>query len=124
MKQKILIVEDEHRIGKLEAEILKSAGFEVSLHDNGLDGYVDFQQNQYDLVISDIMLPGMDGKKFCDLVRKSNQQIPILVVSAVDEDYNIQRTKEIGADGYLIKPFTNKKLVGQVKQLLAGGNNN
>ena len=117
MKKKILIVEDDPNIAELQKDYLEIAGFEVSLRDNGLEGLKSLRENEFDLLILDIMLPGMDG---LEILRgmKEDKDIPVLLVSARKEEIDKIKGLSLGADDYITKPFSPGELVARVKSHL------
>lgn len=123
---KILIVEDEVAIADLEKDYLELSGFEVMLEYTGDGGLKRALEEDIDLLILDIMLPGMDGFDICKEVRQK-KDIPIIMVSAKKEDISKIRGLGFGADDYMTKPFSPSELVARVKahldryQRLVGG---
>lgn len=111
---KILIVEDEVAIAELQKDYLEMNGFEVEVCGNGKDGAQFALQNEYDLVILDLMLPGMDGYEVCRKIREE-KNIPIIMVSAKKEDLDKVYGLGMGADDYMTKPFSPSELVARVK---------
>lgn len=111
---KILIVEDEVAIAELQKDYLEMNGFEVEVCGNGKDGAQLAIQNEYDLVILDLMLPGMDGYEVCRKIREE-KNIPIIMVSAKKEDLDKVYGLGMGADDYMTKPFSPSELVARVK---------
>ncbi|HBW35873.1 response regulator transcription factor [Desulfosporosinus sp. BICA1-9] len=112
--KKILIIEDDSSIAELQKDYLEVAGFEVSVCGNGLEGLKAFKDNEVDLLILDIMLPGMDG---LDILRslKEDKDIPVLLVSAKKEEIDKIKGLSLGADDYITKPFSPGELVARVK---------
>ena len=112
--RKIIIIEDDTSIAELQKDYLEVAGFEVSVYANGLDGLSAFRENEFDLLILDIMLPGMDG---LDILRslKEDKDIPVLLVSAKKEEIDKIKGLSLGADDYITKPFSPGELVARVK---------
>ena len=115
---KILIVEDEISIAELEKDYLELSGFEVDIALTGDEGLTKALENNVDLIILDLMLPGMDGFEVCKHVREQ-KDIPILLVSAKKEDIDKIRGLGLGADDYITKPFSPSELVARVKAHLA-----
>jgi DNA-binding response OmpR family regulator len=111
---KILIVEDEKPIGDLERDYLEINGYEVDVETNGELGLKNALKNDYDLIILDIMLPGMDGFEICKRIRVQ-KDVPIIMVSAKKEDIDKIRGLGLGADDYITKPFSPGELVARVK---------
>ena len=115
---KILIVEDEISIAELEKDYLELSGFDVDIALSGDEGLKKALENHVDLIILDLMLPGMDGFEVCKHVREQ-KDIPILLVSAKKEDIDKIRGLGLGADDYITKPFSPSELVARVKAHLA-----
>ena len=115
---KILIVEDELAIAELEKDYLELSGFEVEVATDGIVGLEKALQIDYDLVILDLMLPGVDGFEICRRVR-AEKNTPIIMVSAKKDDIDKIRGLGLGADDYMTKPFSPSELVARVKAHLA-----
>jgi DNA-binding response OmpR family regulator len=116
--KKILVVEDDLDIGELQKDYLEINGFHVDLQTSGKEGLKVALNEDYDLLIIDIMLPEVDGFEICKQVRVV-KNIPILIVSAKKEDIDKIRGLGLGADDYIIKPFSPSELVARVKAHLA-----
>lgn len=112
--QKILIIEDDMDIAELERDYLEANGFAVEIVGNGTLGEKRSLEADVDLILLDIMLPGMDGFQVCRKVREA-RNIPILLVSARQEDVDKIRDLGLGADDYIVKPFSPSELVARVK---------
>ena len=115
---KILIIEDEESIAELEKDYLELSGFEVDMEHSGDTGLDKALKNEFDLIILDLMLPGMDGFEICRRIREQ-KNIPVLMVSAKKEDIDKIRGLGMGADDYITKPFSPSELVARVKAHLA-----
>lgn len=115
---KILIVEDEETIADLEKDYLELSGFEVEVANDGDSGLEKALQEEYDLLILDLMLPGVDGFEICRKVR-DEKNTPIIIVSAKKDDIDKIRGLGLGADDYMTKPFSPSELVARVKAHLA-----
>lgn len=115
---KILIVEDEVAIADLEKDYLELSGFDVEVANDGLVGYQKAMEEDYNLVILDLMLPGMDGFEICRKLREE-KNTPIIMVSAKKDDIDKIRGLGLGADDYMTKPFSPSELVARVKAHLA-----
>ena len=115
---KILIVEDEEAIADLEKDYLELSGFQVEIEHEGDKGLERAMTSEYDLIILDLMLPGMDGFEICRRIR-DEKNIPILMVSAKKDDIDKIRGLGLGADDYMTKPFSPSELVARVKAHLA-----
>ena len=103
-KGKILIVEDEHRIARFLQMELQHEGFEAATEDNGRRAYDRIMQEDYDLILLDVMLPEMDGLTICQRVRELSD-VPIIMLTARDEIDDKVKGLNIGADDYMTKPF-------------------
>lgn len=114
MNKRILIVEDDENILRLENDYLKASGFEIDSALNGADGLKMAESSRYDLIILDIMLPELNGMEICKKIRES-QNIPILLVSAKRDEMDKITGLEYGADDYIVKPFSPSELVARVK---------
>ncbi len=115
---KILIVEDEVAIAELEKDYLELSDFEVETRHTGDEGLQAALEGDFDLVILDLMLPGMDGFEVCKKIRLE-KNIPILMVSAKKDDIDKIRGLGLGADDYMTKPFSPSELVARVKAHMA-----
>ncbi len=112
--KKILIIEDEKSIAELERDYLEVNGFETEIAFTGEDGLIKATTKEYDLILLDLMLPGMDGFELCKQIRQV-KDIPILMVTARKEDIDMIRGFDRGADDYIAKPFNPNELVARVK---------
>jgi len=115
---KILIVEDEVAIADLEKDYLELSGFQVEVANDGQTGLDKALNEDYDLVILDLMLPGVDGFEICRQVR-AEKNTPIIMVSAKKDDIDKIRGLGLGADDYMTKPFSPSELVARVKAHMA-----
>ncbi len=115
---KILIVEDESAIAELEKDYLELSGFDVEVANDGEVGLSKSLTEDYDLIILDLMLPGVDGFEICRQVR-AEKNTPIIMVSAKKDDIDKIRGLGLGADDYMTKPFSPSELVARVKAHMA-----
>lgn len=115
---RILIVEDEETIADLEKDYLELSDFQVDIENTGDKGLQAALEGDYNLIILDLMMPGMDGFEVCKQIRKE-KDIPILMVSARKDDIDKIRGLGLGADDYMTKPFSPSELVARVKAHLA-----
>lgn len=115
---RLLIVEDEKRLALSLAKGLTAEGFAVDVVHDGVDGLHRASEGSYDLVILDIMLPGMNGYRVCATLRAAGHDVPILMLTAKDGEYDEAEGLDTGADDYLTKPFSYVVLVARVKALL------
>lgn len=119
-KKKILIVDDEIEMAEMETMRLKAYGYEVMVAHDGKSGLQKARQWHPDLVILDIMLPIMNGYKLCAALKEDEQcrEIPIILVSAVDQEYDTDLGREAGAEAYFTKPFEPVILLDSIKTLM------
>ncbi len=115
---RILIIEDEEAIADLEKDYLELSDFQVQIENNGDSGLNAALAGDFDLIILDLMLPGMDGFEVCKKIREK-KNIPILMVSAKKDDIDKIRGLGLGADDYMTKPFSPSELVARVKAHLS-----
>ncbi|CAL9446145.1 Transcriptional regulatory protein TcrA [Streptomyces sp. enrichment culture] len=115
---RLLIVEDEKRLALSLARGLTAEGYAVDVVHDGLEGLHRAGEGTYDLVILDIMLPGMNGYRVCAALRAAGHEVPILMLTAKDGEYDEAEGLDTGADDYLTKPFSYVVLVARVKALL------
>ncbi|MFM9692302.1 response regulator transcription factor [Streptomyces europaeiscabiei] len=115
---RLLIVEDEKRLAVSLAKGLTAEGYAVDVVHDGVEGLHRASEGSYDLVILDIMLPGMNGYRVCGALRAAGHDVPILMLTAKDGEYDEAEGLDTGADDYLTKPFSYVVLVARVKALL------
>ena len=115
---RILIIEDEKEIADLEKDYLELSEFQVEIANAGDTGLEKALSGDFDLIVLDLMLPGMDGFEVCRRIREE-KNIPILMVSAKKDDIDNIRGLGLGADDYMTKPFSPSELVARVKAHLA-----
>ena len=115
---KILIVEDEEAIADLEKDYLELSGFDVEIENDGTSGMERALNEDFDMFILDLMLPGTDGFEICRKIREK-ENTPVLMVSAKKDDIDKIRGLGLGADDYITKPFSPSELVARVKAHLA-----
>lgn len=118
MRENILIVEDEPSIVTLIKYNLQQEKFQTDVAYDGLEAVKLVRENQYDLIILDLMLPKMNGMEVCNIVRQEKSHIPILILTAKDEEYDKIYGLEMGADDYVTKPFSPKELIVRMKAIL------
>lgn len=116
-KQKILIVDDDNNIAELIALYLTKECFETSIVNDGEDALKEFQSFRPNLILLDLMLPGIDGYQVCREIRQKSD-VPIIMLSAKGETFDKVLGLELGADDYIIKPFDSKELVARVRAVL------
>ncbi len=115
---RILIIEDEESIAELEKDYLELSDFEVQVENDGRKGLDKALAEEFDLIVLDLMLPGMDGFEICKRIREKSD-VPILMVSARKDDIDKIRGLGLGADDYMTKPFSPSELVARVKAHMA-----
>ena len=120
---KILIIEDEPKTGDYLRQGLREAGFAVDLVANGIDGLHQAQEGEHDLLILDVMLPGLDGWQVLQRLRSQGRQMPVLFLTARDQVEDRVKGLELGADDYLVKPFSFAELLARVRTILRRGRN-
>jgi DNA-binding response OmpR family regulator len=118
---RMLLVEDEKKLSDLIARALKAERYAVDVANDGSTGWEMADSYDYDLVILDLMLPGLSGTEILRRIRAKNDQVPILVLTARDATEEKVRNFEAGADDYLTKPFAFAELIMRVKALLRRG---
>ena len=117
-----MLVDDEANIIQLARMYFEREGFRVSEAGDGPDGLKAIGDQHPDLVVLDVMLPGMDGFEVCKRVRAANNEVPILMLTARDDDIDKILGLELGADDYLTKPFNPRELVARAKAILRRSN--
>lgn len=115
---RLLIVEDERRLALSLAKGLRAEGFAVDVVHDGREGLHRAQEGAYDLIVLDIMLPGLNGYRVCSALRAAGSEVPILMLTAKDGEYDEAEGLDTGADDYLTKPFSYVVLVARVRALL------
>jgi len=120
----ILVVEDEPKIGEYLKKGLTESGYIVTLATNGIDGRFYILSHEFDLIILDIMLPGINGWQLLDEIRRVNIQVPVMFLTAKDGVGDRVKGLESGADDYLSKPFAFTELLARIKNLLRRSKDN
>ncbi|WP_194610698.1 response regulator transcription factor [Clostridium vitabionis] len=115
---RILIIEDEESIAELEKDYLELSGFTVEIENDGRKGLEKSLTEDVDLILLDLMLPGVDGFEICKTIR-SKKNTPVIIVSAKRDDIDKIRGLGLGADDYITKPFSPSEMVARVKAHLA-----
>lgn len=120
MNQRILVIEDEMHIQELIKYNLEKNNFVVTLADDGIEGLNQAMKGDYDLVLLDLMLPGLDGLEICKRMRgdKKTRKTPIIMLTAKSEEFDKVLGLELGADDYMTKPFSVKELVARIRSAL------
>ncbi|MEH7354379.1 response regulator transcription factor [Neobacillus drentensis] len=118
MKNKILVVDDEQSIVTLLKYNLEQAGFEVITAMDGNEGRILAETESPDIIVLDLMLPKLDGMEVCKQLRQKNIMIPILMLTAKDDQLDKILGLELGADDYMVKPFSPREVIARVKAIL------
>jgi len=118
---RVLVVEDEVRLSAYLKRGLEAEGFAVDVAQSGTDGLWMASEQTYDAVLLDIMLPGMNGYKVCESLRKGDNWVPILMLTAKDGEYDEAEALDTGADDFLSKPFSFVVLLARLRALMRRG---
>src|SRR5699024_256645 len=118
MSKKIFIVDDEKSIVTLLTYNMEKAGYETDVAYDGNEAITMAMNNQYDLIILDVMLPGVDGLEVCKTLRQNKVETPILILTAREDEFDKVLGLELGADDYITKPFSPREIVARVKAIL------
>lgn len=124
MNQHIVLIEDEDKIGKMICAYLEKEGYRVDWYQNGLTGWKALENEEPDLVVLDLMLPGMPGTEICQRLRKKGSPVSIIMLTARGEESDRIAGLELGADDYLVKPFSLRELVARIQAILRRSNAN
>jgi two-component system copper resistance phosphate regulon response regulator CusR len=120
-QMRVLIVEDEEKMARSLAKGLQEHGFVADAVGNGREGLALAQSNPYDLIILDVMLPGMDGWELLGILRRKRNQTPVIYLTAKDAVAERVKGLELGADDYLVKPFAFSELLARIHTVLRRG---
>lgn len=120
MPKRILLVEDELELARLLKECLQDSGYEVLTACEGQEGLEKARSKNPDLILLDLMLPKMDGRRVCALLKKDKRYaaIPIIILTAVAQEEDVKLARELGADAYFTKPFQTESLLAKIQQLI------
>lgn len=118
MKEKILIVEDDIDIIEILKEFLSSAQYNVTIARDGFEGFKKFKSNMYDLIILDVLMPKIDGFTLFEMIKCENKIIPIIILTALDDEDNEIKAFDLNIDDYIKKPFSIKVLLKRVENVL------
>ena len=118
MKKKVLVVDDEQSIVTLLQYNLEQAGFEVVTAMDGQEGKRIAETESLDIIVLDLMLPNLDGMDVCKQLRQQNIMTPILMLTAKDDELDKILGLELGADDYMVKPFSPREVIARVKAIL------
>jgi len=117
---RVLVVVDEESYSDALAYMLRKEGFEVAIANNGHDALVEFDRGGADIVLLDLMLPGIPGTEVCRQIR-STSNVPVIMVSAKDDEVDKVVGLELGADDYVTKPYSPRELVARIRAVLRRG---
>lgn len=117
MSARILLVEDERSISQPLAYLLSKEGYEVKVVENGYDALEVFNASRFDLMLLDLMLPGIPGTEVCRKIRKTSR-LPIIMLTAKDSEVDIVVGLELGADDYVTKPYSSRELLARIQAVL------
>jgi two-component system, OmpR family, alkaline phosphatase synthesis response regulator PhoP len=118
MEEKVLIVDDEQSIVTLLQYNIEKSGFQTEVAYDGVEGLDKASTGEFDLIVLDLMLPGMEGTDVCKALRQKQVDTPILMLTAKDDEFDKVLGLELGADDYLTKPFSPKEVVARIKAIL------
>jgi DNA-binding response OmpR family regulator len=118
---RVLVVEDETRLAEGLRRGFEAEGFAVDLAANGTDGLWLARENEYSVIVLDIMLPGISGYRICETLRSERNWTPILMLTAKDGEWDQVEALDTGADDYLTKPFSYAVLLARVRALIRRG---
>lgn len=117
---KVLVVEDETSYSEALSYVLRKEGFDVAIAETGPDALTEFDRNGADIVLLDLMLPGLSGTEVCRTIRQTSS-VPIIMVSAKDTEVDKVVGLELGADDYVTKPYSPRELVARIRAVLRRG---
>ncbi|WP_040459337.1 response regulator transcription factor [Gayadomonas joobiniege] len=123
MNANLLIIDDDLELAELLTEYLESENYHCIHSENGLAGIEQLTQHPFDLVLLDVMMPGIDGFETLQRLRK-NHNLPVIMLTARGDDYDKILGLEMGADDYLPKPFNHRELLARIKAILRRSNDN
>lgn len=117
---RVLVVEDEQSYSEGLSYVLRKEGFEVAIAETGPDALAEFERNGADIVLLDLMLPGLPGTEVCRQIRQTSN-VPIIMVSAKDSEIDKVVGLELGADDYVTKPYSPRELLARIRAVLRRG---
>ena len=115
---KILVVDDEQRIREMIRKYAEYEGFTVDEACDGLEAVDKAMKENYDLIVMDIMMPNLDGFSACREIRKTHENVPVILLSALGEEYDKIHGFDLGVDDYVVKPFSPKELMMRIHAIL------
>ena len=113
----LLLIEDNQALRNMLGKFLKNEGYQVFEAETGEEGIQIFQEKSVDLILLDIMLPGMDGFEVCRLIRKSSM-VPVIMITAKSEDHDKILGLDVGADDYIVKPFSHQEIAARIRAIM------
>src|SRR5690606_12462901 len=122
MANKILVIEDQSKLASLIQRGLSADGYDVRIASDGELGLDMIYHNAFDLIVLDVMLPGISGIEVCQLLRKENNPVPILMLTALSATNNVVTGLDSGADDYMVKPFKFEELKARIRTLVRRAN--
>lgn len=117
---RILVVEDEESFNEAISFLLRKEGFEVCMASSGPEALIEFDKNGADLILLDLMLPGLSGTEVCRQIR-TRSQVPIIMLTAKDAEIDKVVGLELGADDYVTKPYSSRELIARIRAVLRRG---
>lgn len=111
----VLVIDDEPAILQLLKRVLEAEGYNVHLAIDGISGMAKYAENQPDLVLLDIMMPGLDGYQVLESIRQDSD-VPVVIITGKDDSDSLQKVLALGADGLVQKPFPPREIVGQIQE--------
>ncbi len=117
---RVLVVEDESSYSEALSYVLRKEGFDVAIAETGPDALTEFERTGADIVLLDLMLPGLSGTEVCRTIRQTSS-VPIIMVSAKDSEVDKVVGLELGADDYVTKPYSPRELVARIRAVLRRG---
>ena len=124
MKQRILLIEDDENLGDVTKDFLQMAGYSVVLATNGKSGLEEYSYNKFDIIILDIMMPKIDGFTVIEKIRKVDKSTPVIFLTARTMKEDRIKGFKLGADDYMIKPFSTEELKLRIDAILRRTSNN
>jgi two-component system response regulator MtrA len=111
----VLVIDDEPAVLQLLERVLEAEGYNVSIAIDGASGMARYAENQPDMVLLDIMMPGLDGYQVLESIRQDSD-VPVVIITGKDSQESLQQVMALGADGLVQKPFPPLEIVGQVQE--------
>ncbi|NMO95481.1 response regulator transcription factor [Paenibacillus lemnae] len=118
MAQRLLVIEDEPTLSRLLSYNLKQEGFDITVEEHGVEGYERASREEFDLILLDVMLPGMNGFSILEKLRQQGNSTPIIILTAKNAEEEVVQGLKMGADDYITKPFGVSELVARVSAVM------